>query len=340
MRSARVFALTALVSLLLAHAALAQERIHYIAADEVVWSYAPHHADLIAGKPLPPLSPAQLGWIYHKAIYREYSDASFTKVLGRSAQDRYEGLVGPTIHAEVGDTVTVVFRNHTQFPVDLAPAGLLSRPAATTVSPGRTVTYRWPIRAEDGPGPRDGSSVLYAYESNVDETKDQNAGLIGPLIVTRSGAARADGSPRDVDREIIALFSVQAEARSFLFPRNVGDPSVNPKHVSAKAFLLDLSNAFPTLNGFVFGNMPIPDMRRGQHVRWYLLSTQNDLDAHAPTWDGQTVISQGNRVDTVGLVTPHMVADMVPDNPGLWLVVCEFNVHLLPGLEARYRVLP
>ncbi|HXW50564.1 MAG TPA: multicopper oxidase domain-containing protein [Candidatus Acidoferrales bacterium] len=320
--------------------AAARERIYYIAADEMLWNYAPSHRDLIAGKPLPPLQISQIGWVFHKIVYRQYTDASFEALAPIPVQDRYEGIVGPTIRAEVGDTVVVVFRNHTDEPVDIAPAGLYSDPAPAAVKPEATVTYRWPIRESVGPGPSDVSSVLYTYGSDVDQTRDENVGLIGPLIVTRWGDARPDGSPKDVDREIVTLFSSQAEGRSLLIGQNLSDPKLNPRHITRKSRLFDLSNVFPSINGYVFGNMPVPVMRVGQHVRWYLLSTQNDVDGHAPTWDGGTVLSSGNRVDTVGLITPHSVADMVPDDPGQWLFICMLNVHLVAGLEATYRVTP
>ena len=84
--------------------------------------------------------------------------------------------------------------------------------------------------------------------------------------------------------------------------------------------------------------MPIPKLREGAHVRWYLLSTQNDVDGHFPTFDGQTVLWQGNRLDSVPLISPHVVVDMWPDNPGLWLLVCTLNVHIGKGMEARYEV--
>lgn len=341
MKLPRSLLIAALVVLAFGQAASARERVYYIAADVVMWNYAPHNVDMVAGKPLPRLAPEQLGWMYLKAIYRRYTDASFKTLAQRPLSDRYEGIVGPTIRGEVGDTIVVVFRNNTHAPVDLAPAGLVSHPAATAVVPGGTVTYRWNLREADGPGRNDLSSIVYTYESSVSEKGDENAGLIGPLIVTRWGSARADGSPKDVDREIVALYSVQAEGRSFLIDDNLADASTNPRHLKKNAtFLFDISNAIPSINGFVFGNMPIPLMREGQRVRWYMLSTQNDLDGHAPTWDGQTVLSQGNRVDTIGLVTPHDVVDMVPDDPGIWLLVCEFNVHLVNGMKARYQVLP
>ena len=37
------------------------------------------------------------------------------------------------------------------------------------------------------------------YHSHVDEVGDTNAGLMGPMIVTKCGQAKPDGSPIDVE---------------------------------------------------------------------------------------------------------------------------------------------
>src|SRR5579863_9498794 len=102
----------------------ARTRTYYIAADEVVWNYTPSGEDLIAQKPLPPLAPMQLGWSYRKAIYREYTDRTFRNLKPRSPEDAYLGILGPVIHAEVGDTVVVVFRNNARFPLTVHAHGL------------------------------------------------------------------------------------------------------------------------------------------------------------------------------------------------------------------------
>ena len=318
----------------------ARERVHYIAADEVLWNYAPQHRDVIANTPLPPEDPAQLGWTYRKAVYREYTDATFSRLLRTASWKTYMGLVGPAIHAEVGDTVVVIFRNHTNLPVDIAPAGLASTPAAAAVRPGETRTYSWRIRDDEGPSSQDSSSVLYVYGSDVRERVDEDAGLIGPLIVTRRGQARADGSPSDVDREIVVLYSLQEESLSPLLATNLSDAVVNPRHVARTAKGFNDANEFSTLNGFTYGSMPTPVMRSGERVRWYLLSTNNALDFHAPTWDGQTLLWHGNRVDAMTLTHPHEVVDMVPDVPGVWLLTCSFNAHQIFGMKAHYRVVP
>jgi hypothetical protein len=51
---------------------------------------------------------------YLKAIYREYTDDSFATLKPRGAAEEGHGILGPVIHAEVGDTITVVFRNNTR----------------------------------------------------------------------------------------------------------------------------------------------------------------------------------------------------------------------------------
>jgi FtsP/CotA-like multicopper oxidase with cupredoxin domain len=113
-----------LVVLASAHPSQARERTYYIAADEVVWNYAPSGRDLIEQKPLPALMPLQLGWSYRKAVYREYTDASFRHLKPRAPEDAYLGILGPVIHAEVGDTVIVVFRNNARFPLSVHTHGL------------------------------------------------------------------------------------------------------------------------------------------------------------------------------------------------------------------------
>ena len=74
----------------------------------------------------------------------------------------------------------------------------------------------------------DGSSVLWMYHSHVDEVRDINTGLIGPMIVTARDQARPDGSPKDVDREIVTAFAQVEENLSWLADGNLQiSPEVN-----------------------------------------------------------------------------------------------------------------
>ena len=104
-------------------------RTYFIAADEVEWNYAPLGHNGITGEPFGDQEntfvangPDRIGSTYRKALYREYTDASFTTLKPRPAADAYLGFLGPVIHAQVGDTLKIVFRNNTPLRGQHAPA--------------------------------------------------------------------------------------------------------------------------------------------------------------------------------------------------------------------------
>jgi hypothetical protein len=186
----------------------------------------------------------------------------------------------------------------------------------------------------------DGSSVLWMYHSHFVEGADINTGLVGPIIVTARGKTRPDGSPTDVDREFITDFSVFDETESWFFEKNETKPgsSIRLKTVNPQ---LREQNLLYTINGYIEGNLPMPTMRRGEHVRWYLLSNSNEDDVHMAHWHGNTVVWNKMRMDSVALGPMAMsIADMVPDNEGTWLFHCHVNDHYTGGMVALYRVTP
>jgi FtsP/CotA-like multicopper oxidase with cupredoxin domain len=340
--------------------AQATVRTYYIAADEVIWNYAPSGMDVLADKPLRPLLPGQIGWSYHKAIYREYTDATFSHMLQRPASQAYLGLIGPIIHAEVGDTIVVVFKNNARFPLSVHPHGVFygkssegapyadSVPAGDkggdSVAPGRMFTYTWQVPDRAGPGPGDPSSIMWMYHSHTDEVHDVNTGPIGAIVVTRRGMAKPDGTPKDVDREVFAMFSEEDEGSSRYYAANIADQKLNPHHVKPNPVAIlneyQLQNEMYNINGYVYGNGPMPVMHVGEHVRWYVMATMSDFDFHTPHWHGNTVLVNGMRTDILQLFPMQMAtADMTPDNPGIWLFHCHVNLHLEGGMESRYQVL-
>lgn len=137
----------------------------------------------------------------------------------RDANWTHLGNLGPLIRASVGDVVRVVFRNNLDFAVNFAPAGLVPYDDAATgmksaraapVAPGATVTYLFRVPAEAGPaaGTNAVNSRLWLYRSSVDPTLHDNAGLVGPIIITATFQAQADGTPVGVDREVITVLQV------------------------------------------------------------------------------------------------------------------------------------
>ncbi len=178
------------------------------------------------------------------------------------------------------------------------------------------------------------------YHSHTDKVADTYAGLMGPIEVTRQGMARADGSPSDVDREVFVLFSVMNENESPFLEDNLHRFAQRPYPHDLDEDEFVESNLMHSINGYVFGNQPMITVRKGEHVRWYVMSMGTEVDLHTPHWHGNTVTVNGMRMDTVSLLPATMVvADMVPDDPGIWLFHCHVNDHIRAGMLTRYRVL-
>ena len=343
-------------------------RVYFVAADEVDWTYIPARGDLaLTGKKDNWAGdPASAGTIdpnastYRKALFREYTDSSFRTLKPRAAAWEHLGILGPLLRAEVGDTIRVVFRNHASRPYSMHPHGVLYSKSSEgtayldgttgadrlddSVATGGTHVYSWPVPERAGPADGDGSTAFWLYHSHVDEGKDINAGLIGPIIVTRRGMARPDGSPKDYDREFVADFGLFDESLSWYMKENVariyGDPR---KYDGSKKVQRDFHSFF-AINGFLEGNGPMFEMRSGERVRWYVFTNpneQNMWDIHSPHWHGQTVVAGHMRTDML-MLTPMMsvTADMVPDNPGIWLFHCHMPGHFGGGMYARFNVLP
>jgi manganese oxidase len=337
-------------------------RTYYISADKVVWDYAPQGMNEITGKPFDDVAdtyvksgPGRIGSKYVKCLYRGYTDGSFTHLQRRPADEAYLGLLGPVIRAEVGDTIKVVFRNTCPFAASMHPHGVFyeknsegapyndgthgAKKADDAVPTGGTHTYVWQVPPRAGPGPGDGSSVMWMYHSHTDEIGDTYAGLMGPMEITRRGMARPDGSPKDVDREVFALYSVMNENQSPFLDDNV-HRFAEPPFPDPEDEDFEESNLMHSINGYVFGNQPMITLHLGEHVRWYVMSMGTEVDLHTPHWHGNDVTVNGMRMDVVSLLPATMVvADMVPDDPGTWLFHCHVNDHIRAGMLTRYRVL-
>ena len=335
-------------------------RTYYVGADEVTWDYAPSGRNQVTGEDFDDVAdvfvkrgPGRIGSQYVKCLYREYTDAGFGRLKARPAEDDYLGFAGPVIRATVGDTIKVVFRNGCSIGASVHPHGVFYQKASEgapyadntsgkdtlddAVPEGGRHTYTWLVPDRAGPGPHDGSSVMWMYHSHTDEVADTYAGLQGFMVITGKGMARADGSPKDVDREVFQLFSVMNEGGSPYLEDNVRRFAGSAPQGDDEGF--EESNLMHSVNGYVYGNQPVPTIHKGERVRWYLMSMGTEVDLHTPHWHGNDVLAGGMRMDVVDLLPASMVvADMVPDNVGTWLFHCHVNDHITAGMMTRYRV--
>ncbi|KAI9737995.1 MAG: hypothetical protein M1834_009365 [Cirrosporium novae-zelandiae] len=214
-------------------------RRYYIAAEEVLWNYVPSGWDNWLGVPLNSsarayfagyTAPGSLGTKWEKALYRGYTDATFTTL---SPQPAWQGAQGPTLRAEVGDMIEILFVNslsqnyasmHSMglayskdnegsiYP-NISGPGAIQHPApGDAVAPGNCVVYKWLVN--EGSAPTNGNIVhMWGYHSYISLFEDMHAGLAGPTIVYAPGTMNATIASY---REFTLLYNRYDESLSFM----------------------------------------------------------------------------------------------------------------------------
>src|SRR5215470_16714499 len=83
-----------------------QTRNYYVAADDVMWDYAPGGVNQVTGKAFGEAEsfwvaagPHQVGKVFKKALYREYADATFRQLKPRPKEWEHLGYLGPLLRA-------------------------------------------------------------------------------------------------------------------------------------------------------------------------------------------------------------------------------------------------
>ncbi|KAM5128517.1 hephaestin isoform 6-T6 [Callospermophilus lateralis] len=110
-------------------------RIYYIMAEEVEWDYCPDRSWELEwynksekesyGHIFLSNKDGLLGSRYKKAVFREYTDGTFRIPRPRSGSEEHLGILGPLIRGEVGDILTVVFKNNASRPYSMHAHGVL-----------------------------------------------------------------------------------------------------------------------------------------------------------------------------------------------------------------------
>ncbi len=296
-------------------------REYWVAAEQVVWDYAPTGTNLI----IPKMGLGVWGETrkYNKYRYFGYTDGSYTDKI---PQPKWAGILGPQLRGEVGDTLKVHFKNLSDRPLSIHPHGVLYdedndgadlRGAGAIIAPGKSYTYIWKLDEGAGPGPADPSSIVWVYHSHVKPVEEIYLGLMGTIVVTRKGMAISaeDPRPKDIDHSFTTLYMV--------FDEEDGEES----------------GLMHSMNGYIFGNLQGLEADEGNKVRWHLVGMGSEVDLHTAHWHGETVLNGGRRTDVINLMPATMASvTMLADNPGTWLYHCHVTDHITAGMITRWKV--
>lgn len=148
-----------------------------------------------------------------------------------------------------------------------------------------------------------------------------------------------------MDREFVTLFGVFNENTTRYVADNLMRHTGDSLRVTAEGAPVGFFGlGLPTINGYLYGNLPLAALRmnQGERVRWYLLCATRFNDFHTPHGHGGTVLVDGRRRDVIDLGGPLLMetADVLADHPGIWMLHCHFAEHMMEGMAARFEIVP
>jgi FtsP/CotA-like multicopper oxidase with cupredoxin domain len=275
-------------------------REYWVAAIPVTWHVVPNGRNAIEGDRFPPERTT-----FQTVVYREFTP-DFAREVPNAAGDR--GIQGPLLHARVGDTILVHFRNLDSVfnrPHSMHFHGVSYRDGSdgafipgfsgpgANVKPGQTFTYRLVAGPE--------SAGVWPYHDHSPSMMDSiSGGLYGALSILAPGERRPD-------HEFVVYFESQL--------------------------------GFMTIDGRAFvGNTPVFRAKVGDIVQWDVLALGDDFHTfhvHGHRWrtPGGGVID----TQTVGPAESFKIR-WLEDAPGTWLYHCHVENHMMNGMIGIYRV--
>lgn len=346
-----------------------RERVYYVGIVEDWWDYAPSGKNLLNGKAIEDdvhasvflkSGPRYVGSIYKKAMYRQYTDDTYSSLAPRP---EWLGFLGPILRAEVDETIVVHLKNFASRNYSVHPHGVFYEkntegalyPDGTSdslkkddaVPPGGSYTYRWEVKPEFAPTDDDANCLTWVYHSHFDAPKDIASGLIGALLTCKKGIlktakeivpSKPESARNDVDQDVFLMFNVVDENLSWYLEDNIQNCS-DPTGVDPDDPDFLESNLMHAINGYMFGNLPGIKLCQNRAVAWHLFGMGNEVDIHSAFFHGNTLLDRGHRTDVLSLFpATFATAEMTPKTGGKWLLTCQVNDHLQAGMQAFYEV--
>ncbi|GAB0494957.1 hypothetical protein MMPV_006254 [Pyropia vietnamensis] len=325
-------------------------RRYYLSAELHTWDFVPSGINQCSGRPFEGILEeltamagpgGRHGSVYVKAHYVAYTDDTFSTP---ALVDPQMGAVGPALYAAAGDDLHVTLRNQLDYPIDLQVGGLAATAKTAAVAPGATRVYGFTVGAAAAPPPagRPGGyvpSMMHVYGSEVN-ISHVNAGLYGPLVVTRREDADADGKPAGYANVFTFLHTfLEYESPHFAASLKVAPPiSQEPLPPGASPVSVNQHNMHG-VNGYMFCHLPM-SMPAGGKVLWHASALGISSAVHPLHFHGIVGVTAGGaHVDVLQLL-PRVTTtlDMILDNPGTWLAHCHVNFHLATGMVFTFNV--
>ena len=284
--------------------AQAATREYWIAAVNMEWDVAPNGTDPVMGTVIPPA-----GRRFTAVVYRRFTRGFARPWPNTSASGDNDGIPGPTIRAEVGDTVIVHFENrdhHYGLPHSMHFHAFRYAPSSDGAfipyrsGPGGNVRVggRWTYRLR---AVGDSYGVWPYHDHSSSMTRSMDLGLYGAIVIPKPGEPPPD-----------------------------------------REFVVYLNNhmGYDTINGRAFiGNTPTFRARVGQTVQWDVLGLGENF--HVFHVHGHRWLRNGVPTDSEVLgPSSTLRVRWREDAPGVWFWHCHVESHQDNGMVGLYRVSP
>uniref|UniRef100_A0A672TD46 ferroxidase n=1 Tax=Sinocyclocheilus grahami TaxID=75366 RepID=A0A672TD46_SINGR len=333
-----------------------QEWTYYIAAEEMIWDYAPNmpenmdgyvHRDSSIGHAF---GPQRIGKKYKKAVFTQYKDGAFKERAEDKQRKKELGILGPVIRAQIRDVIKIVFKNKASRPYSIYPHGLTIDKAAegaiilnaskTThgIQPGEIYTYTWSVSEEDTPTDSDPRCLTRMYHSAVDTPRDIASGLVGPLLICKSQSLNKKNVQLKADKEQHAMFTVFDENKSWYHDENINTYCSDPKRVKRDDPEFYKSNVMHTINGYVYESGQELGFCNGEIVTWHVSNVGEQDYIQTATFYGHTFELKNREQDLLSLfpmtgetITMNML------NIGIWLLASLNSHDSTKGMRVKFK---
>ncbi|XP_019723281.1 coagulation factor V isoform X2 [Hippocampus comes] len=327
------------------------EWTYYIAAEEVVWDYAPNmpeHIDKSYKLQYLQQSPTRIGRKYKKVRYTLYNE-SFTERIENMQRKSELGILGPVIRAQVRDVIKIVFKNMASRPYSIYPHGLTIKKSEEgmnypeggnkthAVQPGETFTYVWRVAEEDGPLKGDSRCLTRMYHSAVDTPRDIASGLIGPLLICKSQSLNVRNVQVKSDKEQHAMFAVFDENKSWYLDDNIRQ-FCDRSQVNMADPSFYKSNVMHTINGYVYESGALLGFCNGEVATWHVSSIGAQDYIQTATVYGHP-FELNNRMEDILSLYP-MTGDTITmrmENIGVWLLASLNSHETTKGMRLKFQ---